>query len=583
MRKSLMRGALVLPACIAMLALGGCGGGSSSPTGSGNADPVSPAGPTDYTIGGTVSGLSAGESVTLLNNGNDALTVSTDGAFTFATPLAAYDDYRITLEYQTSGIMCSIGNASGPVNSANVTDIAVSCAPSTYTVSGTVAGLGSGQSVTLVNEGAQPQTVSANGAFSFAGIAGSSAYDITVQSASGTHCSVINGTGTVGSFDVTGVAVSCNVRTETVLYTFAGSALGGTDGIEPEGELIVDGAGNFYGTTQSGGDGAGADANNGYGTVYEVSAGGTETVLYSFLGGLEGLRPLAGLVRDGGGNLYGTTNGGGTTGEGTVFKIGANGTETILHAFSGYVSDGASPAAGLVMDSAGNLYGTTPVTGEYGSGTVFEVSAAGTESLLHSFGQGTDGQEPEADLLRDSAGNLYGTTDGGGVSGGGTVFEISAAGAETVLHSFGAGTDGKNPVARLIMDGAGNLYGTTNIGGVSGNGTVFEISAAGTETVLYSFAGADGAGPGALVMDSAGNLYGTTAGGGAYGEGTVFELSATGTETILYSFGSEDAGQDPSAGEPNATLLMDGAGNLYGTTPRGGTFGSGTLYRINAN
>jgi uncharacterized repeat protein (TIGR03803 family) len=203
--------------------------------------------------------------------------------------------------------------------------------------------------------------------------------------------------------------------------------------------------------------------------------------------------------------------------------------------------DGQNPQAPLVMDSAGNLYGTTPNGGAGMAGTVFKLSANGTATVLYAFGSTatTDGHTPYAGLLMDSAGNLYGTTASGGANGGthgdGVVFSLNAAGKETVLYSFGAAAnDGMNPYATLVMDSAGNLFGTTRAGGTYASGgarrggTVFKLSPAGTETILYSFGAAgasDGSSPQApLLVDGAGNLYGTTAGGGAHGDGTVFKI-----------------------------------------------------------
>jgi uncharacterized repeat protein (TIGR03803 family) len=399
---------------------------------------------------------------------------------------------------------------------------------------------------------------------------------------------------------------------ERVLLNFNGQ-----DGRLPQAGLIFDAAGNLYGTTEGGGTGSNCGA-FGCGTVFELTpaAGGgwTETVLYSFGGSPDGADPLAGLIFDAAGNLYGTTGAGGTYDYGTVFELtpaaGGGWTETVLHNFNYNVTDGYYPYAGLILDAAGNLYGTTSQGGTYGYGwgTVFELTpAAGggwTEKVLHSFPDynGTDGTSPYAGLIFDAAGNLYGTTSQGGTYiFRGTVFELTpAAGGgwtETVLHSFGNGADADSPQAGLIFDAAGNLYGTTVEGGTGSNcifgcGTVFELTpAAGggwTEKVLYSFNanGTDGYYPYAgLIFDAAGNLYGTTRYGGTssgcapYGCGTVFELTpaagGTWTETVLHNFGNGTDGATPLAG-----LIFDAAGNLYGTTSSGGTYGYGTVFEL---
>jgi uncharacterized repeat protein (TIGR03803 family) len=312
---------------------------------------------------------------------------------------------------------------------------------------------------------------------------------------------------------------------------------------------------------------------------------GPETVLHSFgASSTDGNVPYAGLIMDTSGNLYGTTTLGGANNVGTVFKISTSGTETMLHSFGAGSTDGQHPDAGLVMDSAGNLYGTTLFGGANNVGTVFKISTSGTESTLYSFGaSSTDGKGTYAGLIMDSAGNLYGTTYEGGANNKGTVFKISASGTESILYSFGASsTDGEYSYAGLIMDSAGNLYGTTEFGGANDEGTVFKISASGTESILYSFGASstDGVQPYAgLIMDSAGNLYGTTVDGGAKNAGTVFKISVSGTESILYSFGASSTdGEVPQGG-----LIMDSAGNLNGTTSKGGANSTGTVFKISAS
>jgi uncharacterized repeat protein (TIGR03803 family) len=368
--------------------------------------------------------------------------------------------------------------------------------------------------------------------------------------------------------------------TESVLYSFKG----GTDGANPGAGLVLDAQANLYGTTINGG------ASN-LGTVFKLDTAGTETVLHSFTRIPDGANPQAALVRDAQGNLYGTTSLGGALGRGTVFKVDTTGRETVLHNFTGEADGGFPVAAGLVQNAQGNLYGTTSAGGAYGSGTVFEVDATGRETVLYSFTWTRgDGAAPYAGLVLDAQGNLYGTTEAGGdlgcESGGcGTVFKLDATGRETVLHSFtGTGGDGANPYAGLVLDAQGNLYGTTDAGGdlaceSGGCGTVFKLDATGTETVLHSFAGTGGDGTfpqAGLVQDAQGNLYGTTNNGGASNYGTVFKLDAAGTETVLHSFtGTGGDGANPYAG-----LVLDAQGNLYGTTSGGGTYSFGTVFEL---
>jgi uncharacterized repeat protein (TIGR03803 family) len=357
---------------------------------------------------------------------------------------------------------------------------------------------------------------------------------------------------------------------ETVLWTFTG----GADGGNPTAGVIRDSAGNLYGTT--------AFAATGPGVVFKLDPSGQETVLYTFPGGADGQWPFAGLVRDSAGNLYGTTYQGGVAnagcpyGCGVVFKLDTTGHETVLYSFTGG-ADGGFPAAGLTLDSAGNLYGTTTYGGASGAGVVFEVNASDQETALYSFTGGADGAEPRAGVIRDAKGNLYGTTSGGGAANQGVVYKLDAAGHETVLHSFTGGADGCGTRAGVIRDSEGNLYGTTEEGGVAGGlGVVFKLDAAGQETALYSFPGAaGGTSPEGVIADSAGNLYGT-AGGGAANWGLVYKLGPAGHQTVLYNFTGGADGANPYGG-----LIRDQAGNLYGTTPAGGS-GAGVVYKLDA-
>lgn len=382
-------------------------------------------------------------------------------------------------------------------------------------------------------------------------------------------------------------------QSETILYYFC-SLSNCDDGKIPQAGLVMDASGNFYGTTQAGG------AYN-QGTAFKLSPDGTFTLLHTFgATANDGTAPEAPLILDSKGNLYGTTNAGGAHSKGTVFKLTASGQETILYNFCSTggtkCTDGSFPMAGLVRDKQGNLYGTASSGGVYGltltKGVVFKLSPTGTEKVLHSFGNGSDGSTPVAGLIMDSAGNFYGTTMWGGnynacAEGCGTVFKITPAGTETVLYEFCAGitsncNDASQPEAPLLLDKSGNLYGTTYTGGKYFFGTVFRISPSGTEKIIHAFAGYPTDGGyllGGVIMDSAGNLYGSTWAGGIYGQyGTVYKMTAAGKETILHNFNSN--GIDGSF--PAGTLIMDSAGNLYGTTQGGPSnqVNAGTIFKI---
>ena len=323
----------------------------------------------------------------------------------------------------------------------------------------------------------------------------------------------------------------------------------------------------------------------------------TEKVLYSFAGGTtDGQVPNGGLIADGSGDLFSTTNSGGANNLGTVFELvksGSNYTEQVLYSFAGGTTDGAMPIAGLTANSSGDLFGTTSSGGAYSHGTVFELVKSGSnysEQVLYSFAGGTtDGANPHAGLIADVSGDLFGTTQNGGANNAGTVFELVKSGSsytEQLLYSFAGGTsDGANPYAGLTTDGRGDLFGTTQNGGPQNVGTVFELVKSGSsyaEKVLYFFAGGtfDGATPYAgLIIAGNGDLIGTSSSGGTYNHGTVFELVKSGSsyaEQLLYSF----AGGTTDGLRPTAGLIADGSGNLIGTTLNGGANNNGTVFEL---
>ncbi len=375
------------------------------------------------------------------------------------------------------------------------------------------------------------------------------------------------------------ISPPAHAQTLTTLYSFTG----GADGAGPTG-VVRDSAGNLYGTTPYAGD-LNCGDHAGCGTAFKLDATGTLTVLHTFTGGADGAAPAGTLLLDSAGDLFGTTGDGGnincylgTMGCGTVYKLDAAGNKTMLYAFPGSL-DGSFPNGGLVEDAKGNLYGTTAWGGVATCnqcGTVFKLRATGgTETILHKFTGRGDGNLVYAGVIRDAAGNLYGTSYYGGAYNLGAVFKVDSTGKESVLHSF-SGADGETPADPLLESGA-YLYGVARGGGSYSIGTLFKVDKSGNVTVLHSFgAQTDGRQPqGALIHDAAGNLYGTTFSGGAFGCGTVFKMDATGKETILYSFGCGADGLGPNAG-----VILDTAGNLYGTTQSAGAFGWGTIFKI---
>jgi uncharacterized repeat protein (TIGR03803 family) len=380
-----------------------------------------------------------------------------------------------------------------------------------------------------------------------------------------------------------------------VLYRFSGP-----DGSRPDAGVTRDAAGNLYGTAFVGG--------SGYGTAFVLKHKGSAYVfdlLYTFTGGADGANPLSRVVFGPQGLLYGSASAGGITtcqfqgltGCGTLFTlrppvtfcrtVRCPWTETVIHSFSGGV-DGWQPNDDLIFDTAGNMYGIASDGGLYGNcngfpgcGVAFKFTRSGNswnESVLWNFGQGIDGVIPIGGLVFDTSGNLYGETYAGGASGFGTVYRLTPSGSgwmENILNSFTDGADGSGPTAGAMVDGAGNVYATTHIGGAGGGGTPVKLTPSNggwTYSLMASFTGTFGPRFGHLAMDQAGNLYGTTQNDGAFGYGSVFKLVPTGggyTYVSLYDFtGGSDGAQ------PKGNLTFDSTGNIYGTTAEGGNLTS---------
>lgn len=373
----------------------------------------------------------------------------------------------------------------------------------------------------------------------------------------------------VALFVCSAIAVSTAQTLKTVV-NFDGAV----HGANPHAPLVLGTDGNFYGTTYSGGSG---NCSGGCGSIFKVTPGGTITTLHNF-GNTDGARPYAGLIQATDGNFYGTTTLGGTLGGGTVFKITPSGALTPIYSFGG--SGGTIPYGGLVQGTDGNLYGTTYQGGLNGHGTVFKITLSGSLTTIYNFA-GTDGGSVYAGLALGSDGNFYGTTYLGGTNNMGTVFQITPTGSLTTLYNF-AGTDGNQPYAALLQGSDGNFYGTTFLGGAFGNGTVFQITPAGALTTLHSFCSphdcTDGSNPYAsLTQASDGSFYGVTSTAGRFANGSVFDVTSAGTLTTVYSFGTAD-GHHPYAG-----VTLAPGGNLYGTTYTGGTANDGTVYSLSPN
>ncbi len=358
------------------------------------------------------------------------------------------------------------------------------------------------------------------------------------------------------------VITSLPAASLNVIYNFTASNNGGTN---PSAGLLQGSDGNFYGTTQNGGDGT-------VGTVFRMTPAGILTTLVSF-NGANGANPTAALVQGSDGNFYGTTLNGGDANNGTVFMMTPAGVLTLLVSFDG--NNGAYPYAGLIQGRDGNLYGTTLSGGSTSNGTVFKLTPTGVLTTLASF-NGSNGANPQAALMQGSDGNFYGTTNSGGTANDGTVFKLTPAGTLISLASF-KGTNGINPVASLVQGSDGNFYGTTASGGSAHDGVIFKITPAGVLTTVVSFKGSNGAYPqGGLIQGSDGNFYGTTNPEAANiaNAGTVFKITPTGDLTTLASFNGLNGEQ------PFASLVRGHDGTFYGTTNIGGISNEGVIFQL---
>lgn len=463
-------------ACSLACLLTACGGGGTS----------------SHTVGGTISGLPEGASVTLENSAGSTLTLNANGTFTFPARLASGSRYSVSVQSHTPAVRCVVDQGSGAIASADVASVSVSCGQGTFSV---VQAFGNAttQGGQLVSELLLTQTGDLYGTACQGGAIGG---------------------GTVFKISASGVF--------SVVYAIGATA---NEGDCPRAGVSIDAAGNLYGTTNVGGA-------NYRGTLFKIDTAGQFSVLHAFgdinVSG-EGQDPQATPFVDSAGNVYGTTYDDNTGHNGSVYKVDAAGQYTQLYVFPSAGGEAANPkGGGLVMDASGNLWGTALFGGANGRGAVFKIDRTGAVQTAYSFlNDARDGLMPQGGLALDSAGNFYGATVNGGRNGTGTVFKLSPAGVETVIHDFANSPNApRHPLGGVVVDSAGNLYGTTSFGGPHDTGTLFKISAAGVFSVLHAFgAPSDGDSPQArLVIDRMGNLYGTTSAGGPLGGGTVFKF-----------------------------------------------------------
>lgn len=390
------------------------------------------------------------------------------------------------------------------------------------------------------------------------------------------------------------LTTTAQAQTLIVIHSFTQQG----DGAFPDAGLTIDVAGNLYGTTNEGG------AAN-MGTVFKLkrsSSGWLLNPLYSFMGHEDGGNPAGRVAMGRDGTLYGTTMGGGAFSSGTVFHLTPPATaprsaltswnETTIYSFAG--NDGQSPQGDLIFDQSGDIYGTTQSGGSAGNGVIYELSRSGsgwTSTVLYSPPIAADGQLPSGGVIFDTSGNLYGVLTNGGPTNHGAVYELSPSGSgwsEQILYGFAGANDGANPVGGLILDNAGVLYGTTVTSGSGGGGTAFDITSGPVLNTICSFANGfhhvNSGSQDKLAMDAAGNLYGTTASDGLYGYGTVFELTPSNGAWILTTLHNFTGGSD--GGKPLSNVVMDASGNLYGTAAVGGLtnrcagIGCGVIWEI---
>ncbi len=386
--------------------------------------------------------------------------------------------------------------------------------------------------------------------------------------------------------------------TFTSLYSFG--ANDNSTGKFPTDGLTLSTDGNFYGVTRSGGA-------NLTGTVYQLTPSGAVNLVYTFTAtdsngfNNDGAIPSGPLAMGASGNLYGVCQSGGPSGTGTIFEISSTGVFSVLYTFPN-VSGGITPSGSLVVGSDGSLYGTASSGGAGGNGLVYQlIPSTGVYTVLHSFAaqnssnDNTDGISPNG-LAAAPGGNLYGTTFNGGANGNGTIFDISTSGDFETLYTFSAVTkvngntsngDGKNPNGSVAFDVSGDLFGTAQTGGANNTGTVYELSASGQFTSLYSFSSvsslenSNGAGPySGLTAANDGNFYGTTEYGGSNGKGVVYKITPAGIETTLHSFNGDAGNGNSDGSNPNSTLTIGNDGDLYGTANKGGSSDHGSLFKI---
>jgi len=574
-----------------------------------------------YTIGGSISGMPAGTSVVLLNNGSDNLVLAKNGSFQFSKPLLSGETYDVSVASSPANDACTANSNHGSAT-RNITDVRIACAPLQYTIGGTLTGLPSGSMVVLQDNGNDTLSLQENGHFTFRTTLPAGAnYAVSVRSTPANYvCATTNDSGTVTA-NVVDVLVSCTRPSYSISGVLTGLPSGSSIVLQNNGgdNLILQNNGPFRFSVPllrgspyavsilSSPDNYACKANNNSGNIasninnINVTCNPLLTTTYSFPPGNKGLagrHPNAPLVKDNRGYLWGTTPVGGSNNAGTVFTVAPGSGLVQAYSFdAGEVNQhGSIPEAGLVMDKDGNFYGTTAGGGIYGGGTLFKLDPAGNFRTLYSFPTyffNEQGSGPMTTLLLAKDGNLYGTTSSGGKFGGGTIFKASTTGQVELLYSFPRQSWKLSDQPSGLIEGEnGVFYGTTTYGGDHGTGSVFKFSPLGGYVTLYSFAplsdnsckcNADGAYPprDPLILVNGKFLYGTTGFGGPFGTGAVFRLSLSRDHTPVYFFSPVSAWwKNYDGAYPLGGLSQTPDGSLHGVAYRGGPAGDGVIYKI---
>jgi uncharacterized repeat protein (TIGR03803 family) len=584
------------------IGLGGCGGGgggggTGSP-GGGDGSGGTPTPPTTYTVGGQVSGLTG--SVVLENNGGDDLTVSASGAFAFKTALAGGTGYDVTVHTQPAGMSCAVSGASGTVAAANVTSVQVACAPaatpslSFSTGAQSVSTQSASGLVTLAALDASGHAMSSNVTVTLASTGADTSFSTTpdfkttittVALSGGVTNFYFRGT-TAGAITLTATAPTLATATqaETLVEppTGKGALQMVVSGVTSRWPLIVGQDGNFYGVCEL----CIPEV------AFQLTPAGVKTVIHTFTADTAPSGPLLQLPD---GSFAGVQSGSGSALPGALYRLTATGGFSTLYTFTGG-ADGKWPEGQLVLAKDGNVYGTTNMGGSAaGCGTVYSVSLQGTFRNVYTFANLQEACGPVAGLIQGSDGAFYGTTFEGGGGSDGTVFRVTADGTESVLKRFGtAPGDGEFPSGVLVEAQDGALYGTTAQGGPTNGsrGSVFRLDKDGSGfATLYGFTSntqgqkdaiysGTGYAMGTLIQLPDGNLYGTSYNGGtgSFSSGTIYQITPAGSETVVQSFTNDSTGAGDAPIAPLVRRSDDGC--LYGIASAGGPGNGGTVFRL---